>query len=1452
MYRPTFDISLAQIFDSGIGEAGSEVVATENGRFVVTNGAENRIDVFSTASGALDRSIDLSSIANFAGVQSVDIRDGVIAAAISRSSGNGVIATFDADTGEALEQYETGILPDMVTFSKDGTRLFVANEGERGDEPDPMNDTAPGSISVITLANGDVQSFGFGAYDDMNNDNVFDQDDLDLLRDMGIRTFPGSRPSLDFEPEYIAEGADGNLYVTLQEANAVAVFDMETMAFTNIFSAGAVDHSLPGNGIDPSDRDNGANIRTIPVMGLRMPDTITTVEIDGETYFLTANEGDSRDFEEVRIKDVTLDPTAFPNAAALQEDDQLGRLTISGVDGDVDNDGDYDVLYAYGSRSFTIFDDAGNVVFDSGDDFEQIIAATRVPAAFNNDDFDPATIAEEDLLTVDDNRSDAKGPEPEAIAVGQVGDQIYAFVGLERDSGIMIYDITNPQGATFVNYIDSAAYGNFAPEIIRFIPAEGSASGEAQIAVSYEGSGTTAIYDLALTPEERVDYTLQLLHFGDPEVGTLGTDTAPMIAAMIDGFEDSFVNTLILSAGDNYIPGPFLTAGYLEGNGFPDIEILNAMGVQASAIGNHEFDLGTGVFADAVEAAMFPYISANLDFSGDSATSGLFTDTTATSGLELASDFAGRIVPSAVIEEGGEQIGIVGATTQILDAISSIGGIDVLSGGADDMTALAAILQPVIDDLTNQGVNKIILVSHLQQIQLETALAPLLEGVDIIVAGGSNTRLGDENDEAVAFPGHDADFAGDYPIQTAGADGRPTLIVNTDNEYTYLGRLAVDFDAQGVLITETLEERLDVNGAYAATMENVAEAYGITVEEVEAIAFADGTTKGDAVRDVIAPVQEIIDDLGGQVFGYTDVYLDGSRESVRVEETNFGNLTADANAAALRSREELDDNAVIVSIKNGGGIRASIGTFSSPGPNGEVDELPPQPDGAVSALDIGNALRFNNSLIALDITAEGLKAVLEHGVGGIAGATEGRFPQLGGVRFSFDQTLEVGSRVRDIALVAADGSLIPLYDDGVLVEGADADMAITLVTLSFLATGGDGYPFLDYASNFRYLTEDGTAAATVTDGELSAEPDDILGEQAAFADYLEEFHGTPETAFDDADRPVEQDTRIQNLEYREDTVLTGDVEQIRGDDGDDVLTGTDGDDQIFAGLGNDDITLGDGDDQVIGTFAEHQGDSVSGFDMGDLLRIQEPDLTYSDLLVTQAEGGFLISGSNIAAGGIFLEGDFDREGFVIGREGDELTVGVDDIIDVENLTEMQAISDDLQVGMGIASLYLNGDNASDYTLTFENDLSVADFNNSLLAYEIDGDGNIVDVTLLAANVKTVDGELTVEDIDAGNELHFAVLQQGADTDFDGDLAIDTSSGEAVLTVDGAAVDRSLLVSHDADLNVTGLDHVLSGTTGAAENDVRIAFEDQTVDIDADYQDIVFTVEAMEPAMPAVL
>lgn len=477
-------IQQVQSLNSGSGDGGSEVVSHFNGKLYVTNGEDNRIDIFDAATGTLHNSLDLTQIPGYDGVNSVAASAAGIAVAVEitdlqnpDANQNGVIALYNLDalSTDTPTTIEVGNLPDMVTFSKDGTKIFNANEGEPTDAGDPA-----GSISVIDVATMTAITFDFSQFDSQ----------IDALREAGVRIFPDTLPSTDFEPEYIAEGADGNLYITLQEANAIAVFSLDTMAFTKIIPLGTVDHSVEGYGIDPSDRDDGINIHTVPVLGLRMPDAITTAEINGVTYLLTANEGDARD-EDVRIADVILDPTAFPDAEALQADEELGRLNISSIDGDTDGDGDIDVLYAYGSRSFTIFDTDGNVVFDSGDDFEQLIAELRDANAFNNDDYPSG-----DADTTDENRSDNKGPEPEAIEVGVVDGRTLAFIGLERDSGIMIYDITDPANSVFIDYIESSENGDISPEVIEFIASEDSTTGRAQIAVSYEVSGTTTLFDL--------------------------------------------------------------------------------------------------------------------------------------------------------------------------------------------------------------------------------------------------------------------------------------------------------------------------------------------------------------------------------------------------------------------------------------------------------------------------------------------------------------------------------------------------------------------------------------------------------------------------------------------------------------------------------------------------------------------------------------------------------------------------------------------------------------------------------------------------------------------------------------------------------------------------------------------------------------------------------------------
>ncbi|BCJ89619.1 hypothetical protein IZ6_03540 [Terrihabitans soli] len=758
-----------------------------------------------------------------------------------------------------------------------------------------------------------------------------------------------------------------------------------------------------------------------------------------------------------------------------------------------------------------------------------------------------------------------------------------------------------------------------------------------------------------------VTFKLQLLHFSDAEAGLLAPQTAKNLAALVDKFEDEYANTLVLSSGDNFLPGPFIAAGtdpsvreainaatgstMAAGVNQPiaaaDIAILNAIGIEASTIGNHDFDLGSKVLRDAItpgsvagwNGANFAYLSANLDFSADADLNPRFTNTVGNGATPTAeaSTLKGRVAPAAVITEGGQKIGIIGATTQLLESISSPTGTEVKGfptdgTEVDDMTLLAAQLQPIIDEMIAEGINKIIVQSHLQQIANEQLLATKLRGVDIIIGGGSNTRLADSDDELGSFPGHSPVAEGTYPIVTAGADGKTTLIVNTDGEYTYLGRLTVEFDDNGEIIVGSLNPA--ESGAYVATAAEVAEAWGVSEAELEATAFANGT-RGDKVRDVTDAIQNVINVKDGNVLGKSDVYLEGERAIIRTEETNLGNLTADAN---LWYGKQVDGT-VLVSLKNGGGVRSAIGTVSEPDPvTGEIDKLPP--DGGVSQLDIENSLRFNNALSLVTVTAEQLLLVLEHAVRATtATATPGQFAQIGGIAYSFDMDLPPGNRVLSAALIDENGNpTIALVEDGELV--ANPALPIRMVTLSFLLTGGDSYPLQQFiAANPGFANVVNLTPDLVPDAGQESSFAAEGTEQDAFAEYLKEFY--EETAYNDADTDRTGDTRIQNLNFRDDTILDGKTvtggsknETLNGDDFANVIDGRGGNDTINGGGGKDLLLGGDGHDKVNGG---RGNDALVGGEGDDTLKGDEGrDLLLGGARNDKLEGG---SGNDVLIGG---------------------------------------------------------------------------------------------------------------------------------------------------------------------------------------------------------------------------
>lgn len=614
--------------------------------------------------------------------------------------------------------------------------------------------------------------------------------------------------------------------------------------------------------------------------------------------------------------------------------------------------------------------------------------------------------------------------------------------------------------------------------------------------------------------------TLQLLHAADMEGGIEALENAPRFSSVLNALKTEVENTVIIGAGDSYIPGPFFAAannGSLrevlgrEGSGRADILMLNAMGFMAGALGNHEFDAGTGTLAGLIApdrdyvGTAFPFLSANLDFSSDSNLASLVVEP----GQE-ASTIPNSITKSVVITTpSGEKVGVVGMTTPQLGSLSIPGNVGIAPADPNDIVALAAIVQESLDALTATGINKIILTGHLQQISLDEAIAAHIKDVDIIIAGGSNTLLADETDRL-----HSGDTADrPYPILTQSATGEPIAIVGTDGNYRYVGRIVVDFDASGVLIAESIDAA--VSGAY--------------VTDEQGVADTGNAEPSARVVEITEAVRNIVVAKDGNIFGETNVYLNGNRGSVRTEETNIGNLIAEANLAAGKRV----DPSVVVSLKNGGGIRAPIGVTAY----GEL--LPPpanalvgKAEGQISQIDIENTLRFNNGLTLLTLSASELIEVIEHTVAASGGgSTPGRFPQIAGMAFSFDTTLPEGSRVQSLVITDADGNPMDIIAQNGEIVG-DADRTFRMVTITFLVDGGDDYPYANFANTDRVdLTEVMTEAqsggqATFTDPGT---------EQDALAEYLAaNFVGTP---FDMADVGPESDERIQNLAFRADSLV---------------------------------------------------------------------------------------------------------------------------------------------------------------------------------------------------------------------------------------------------------------------------------------------------------------------------
>ncbi|WP_031848359.1 choice-of-anchor I family protein [Vibrio parahaemolyticus] len=534
----------SSIADAPFDTSAAEIVNydTCTDKLYVVNAQAKRVDVLSlNESSAPSQTdfIDLTDAGTSAGIEigaanSVAVFNGLVAVAIENNNKqeDGLIALYRSDDLSLITTFKTGALPDMVGFSKDGRYIATANEGE------PNSDYSidpEGSVTLVDLSKGinnaDVTQIGFGEFDGVRSDEL-----PKAVRISG----PNASIVQDLEPEYLTFADNGKIYVALQENNAMAIIDPQSQSVEKIVALG--EKSWSNSKLDASNKDKIiGNLKSYPqLVGLYMPDTLDSYSVNGQTYIVSANEGDGREYgfkttqaecdqagfkwdeddyqgtpdytnvkgsclshiDEVRGKKLKV-TTDHPLAGALKDNKQLARLKVIKPNHTLNAE---ENVQAFGARSFSIWNENGELVFDSGDDFATV-ALLNEGKHFNSTN---------DSNSSGDDRSDDKGIEPEAIEVAKINGRYYAFIGLERQGGIMVYDITEPKQAQFLHYVNHRDYtqpvctlvedgecandtynpkaGDLAPESINYF----TRNGQHFIAVGNEVSGTTSVFRIEL------------------------------------------------------------------------------------------------------------------------------------------------------------------------------------------------------------------------------------------------------------------------------------------------------------------------------------------------------------------------------------------------------------------------------------------------------------------------------------------------------------------------------------------------------------------------------------------------------------------------------------------------------------------------------------------------------------------------------------------------------------------------------------------------------------------------------------------------------------------------------------------------------------------------------------------------------------------------------------------
>lgn len=499
---------------SGAGASTCEIVVHDptSQRLFTISAVAKKLDIINFSNPTNLNVIQSIDMTPYGGITSVAVKNGIVAVASPNTNEqlNGSVVFFDTN-GTFLKQVTVGALPDMIVFTPDGNKVLTANEGQ----PNDAYTTDPeGSVSIIDIAGGiaglsqsNVTTLLFTGYNAQET----------LLVASGIRkTKATSTLSQDFEPEYITISSDSQkAWVTIQENNAIAEINLTTNSFTDVWALGTKDVSLPGNGMDISDNNGQVLIANWPIKSYYIPDAVANYTVAGTTYLVTANEGDEKEYAGLNERTTigagayALDATNFPQSAILKNNNNAGRMRVTNLNGNTDADPAFEQLYSLGSRSFSIFNTATKtIVYDSGDDFERYTALTpSISTIFNADHSD----------NVKKGRSRAKGPEPEGVTLAELNGQTFAFITLERVGGVMVYDITNPNAVTFVDYKNSrnvSAYsGDNGPEGVTFIKAENTTTGKNYVAVANEISGTLSLFEVNTTNLSNPDFSTEAKTF---------------------------------------------------------------------------------------------------------------------------------------------------------------------------------------------------------------------------------------------------------------------------------------------------------------------------------------------------------------------------------------------------------------------------------------------------------------------------------------------------------------------------------------------------------------------------------------------------------------------------------------------------------------------------------------------------------------------------------------------------------------------------------------------------------------------------------------------------------------------------------------------------------------------------------------------------------------------------